>query len=46
MRLNCSADSVLGTTAYVIARAGLDEVLAEHRRVGYVRRKEANEIMN
>jgi len=36
VRLRCNADSVLGTTAYVISRSGLDAVLAEHRRVGYV----------
>jgi len=36
VRLNCNADSVLGTTAYIISRSGLDGVLAEHRRTGYV----------
>lgn len=36
VRLKCNADSVLGTTAYIISRSGLDAVLAEHRRTGYV----------
>jgi len=36
VRLQCNADSVLGTTAYVISRTGLDALLAEHRRTGYV----------
>jgi len=36
VRLRCNADSVLGTTAYVISRTGLDTLLAEHRRTGYV----------
>lgn len=36
VRLQCNADSVLGTTAYVISRSGLDTLLAEHRRTGYV----------
>jgi len=36
LRLRCNADSVLGTTAYVISRSGLDSVMAEHRRTGYV----------
>ncbi len=36
LRLRCNADSVLGTTAYVISRSGLDSVMAEHRRAGYV----------
>lgn len=36
VRLQCNADSVLGTTAYVISRQGLDTLLAEHRRTGYV----------
>jgi hypothetical protein len=36
VRLQCNADSVLGTTAYVISRSGLDALLAEHRRAGYV----------
>ena len=35
VRLNCNADSVLGTTAYIISRAGLDTLLAEHRAKGY-----------
>lgn len=34
--LKSSIDSVLGTTAYVITRSGIDAVLREHRRVGYV----------
>jgi hypothetical protein len=33
--LKSSIDSVLGTTAYVITRSGLDAVLQEHRRTGY-----------
>jgi len=36
VRLRCNADSVLGTTAYIISRSGLDTLLAEHRRTGYV----------
>ena len=36
VRLKCNADSVLGTTAYIISRGGLDALLAEHRRTGYV----------
>ena len=36
VRLQCNADSVLGTTAYVISRSGLDTLLGEHRRTGYV----------
>ena len=36
VRLQCNADSVLGTTAYIISRSGLDTLLAEHRRTGYV----------
>ena len=36
MLLKSSIDSVLGTTAYVISRNGLDTLLAEHRRTGYV----------
>ena len=36
VRLQCNADSVLGTTAYVISRQGLETLLAEHRRTGYV----------
>ena len=36
VRLRCNADSVLGTTAYIISRSGLDAVLTEHRRTGYV----------
>ena len=34
--LKSSIDSVLGTTAYVITRSGIDAVLSEHRRAGYV----------
>lgn len=34
VRLRCNADSVLGTTAYIISRSGLDAVIAEHRRAG------------
>lgn len=34
--LRSTADSVLGTTAYVITRSGLSAVLAEHRKSGYV----------
>ena len=36
VRLQCNADSVLGTTAYVISRSGLTTLLEEHRRTGYV----------
>jgi len=36
LRLRCNADSVLGTTAYVISRSGLTSVMDEHRRAGYV----------
>lgn len=36
LRLRCNADSVLGTTAYVISRSGLDAVLEEHDKRGYV----------
>ena len=36
MRLECNADSVLGTTAYLITRRGVEAVMAEHRRAGYV----------
>jgi len=36
LRLRCNADSVLGTTAYVISRSGLDAVMSEHRKAGYV----------
>ena len=36
VRLKCNADSVLGTTAYIISRSGLDAIMAEHRRAGYV----------
>ena len=30
VRLKCNADSVLGTTAYVITRSGIDAVLRAH----------------
>ena len=36
VRLECNADSVLGTTAYLITRRGVEAVMAEHRRAGYV----------
>ena len=36
VRLMCNSDSVLGTTAYIISRPGLDALMAEHKRVGYV----------
>jgi len=36
VRLRCSADSVLGTTAYIATRSGLDAILDEHDTVGYV----------
>jgi len=36
VRLKCNADSVLGTTAYIISRSGLDSLMAEHRQKGYV----------
>ena len=36
VRLDCNADSVLGTTAYLITRRGVEAVMAEHRRAGYV----------
>jgi len=35
VRLLCTPDSVLGTTAYIITRSGLDALLEEHRRCGY-----------
>jgi len=34
--LKSSIDSVLGTTAYVITRSGIEAVLREHRSKGYV----------
>jgi len=36
VRLRCSPDSVLGTTAYIITRRGLDTLLQEHATNGYV----------
>lgn len=36
VQLRCGADSALGTTAYIISRSGLDRLLAEHRRIGYL----------
>jgi len=36
VRLQCNTDSVLGTTAYVISRQGLETLLAEHRSRGYI----------
>jgi len=36
VRLRCDADSVLGTTAYIATRRGLDAIIAEHTRAGYV----------
>ena len=36
VRLICTPDSVLGTSAYILTRSGLDSVLHEHERVGYV----------
>jgi len=36
VRLRCSPDSVLGTTAYIVTRSGLDGILAEHAVAGYV----------
>jgi len=35
VRLRCDADSVLGTTAYIATRRGLDAILAEHARTGF-----------
>jgi len=35
VRLDCTPDSVLGTTAYIMTRSGLDALLAEHSRRGY-----------
>jgi len=35
VRLLCTPDSVLGTTAYLVTRSGLDALLAEHARHGY-----------
>lgn len=34
VRLLCTPDSVLGTTAYLVTRSGLDALLAEHARHG------------
>ena len=36
VRISCDADSVLGTTAYIATRKGLDAIMAEHARAGYV----------
>jgi len=36
VKLRCSPDSVLGTTAYIITRRGLDAILDEHATRGYV----------
>lgn len=36
VRLRCSPDSVLGTTSYIITSRGIDALLAEHERTGYV----------
>lgn len=36
VRLRCNEDSALGTTAYIMSRSGVNRLLAEHRRIGYV----------
>jgi hypothetical protein len=36
VRLRCNADSVLGTTASIISRSGLDALLEEDARTGYI----------
>jgi len=36
IQLRCNANSALGTTAYMISRSGLDRLLSEHRRTGYI----------
>lgn len=35
VRLLCTPDSILGTTAYIMTRSGLDSLLTEHARCGY-----------